>query len=345
MSDFELIDEYLSGRLSAEEKRAFRNRLLNDPAFNQEFQEIKEIRLYVRQDAREDIKGFFDELENSIEQEKTTKDQTVMKKVISIAASLVLIAAISYIGLSDSGNQPSDQELFDQHFSPYTSLMGQVRGAAEETLSLEDKAFRAYDAGDFYSSEEMLTSLVAAQPNAMNYFYLGASQLELGKTEEAIKNLNTVINNFSGFREQAKWYLALSHLKNEDEDSALGSLANLITNNSEYKEKAESLLKEMGFSMNVEDLESGPIIIVNRKPEENDAPDGSMEMMDTRGKRSWQWGEVSDLTGEKRYRFATDMPIDGLTAGDLTIYVVIERQGRRRGNGAFDGRAFIIDKY
>ena len=346
MSDFELIEEYLSGKLSTEDKKKFRTRLLNDPAFNHEFQELKEIRLHVRQNARVEIKNLFDEFETSIEKEETTKDQTVMKKVISIAASIILIAAISYIGLTDF-NPPSNQELFDEHFTSYVGLTGQVRGAAEE-MTLEKQALNAYDGGDYISSEEMLSQLVASEPNAMNYFYLGMSQLELGKTEDAVKNLNTVINNYSSFKEQAKWFLALSHLKNEDEDAALGTLANIISSKSEYQEKAEELLKDMGFSLNVDDLDSGPVIIITRKPSDNDAPDGSVSTMtDTRGQRSWQWGVVSNLSGDKSYRFMTDQPIDGLGEGDMTIFVVIERKNRGRGNRnqGLDGRAFIIDKY
>lgn len=350
MSDFELIDEYLSDRLSEEEKRRFRNRLLNDPSFNQEFQERKEIRFHVRENAREDLKTFFNTLETSIEQENTTKDQTVMKRVISIAASLVLIAALTYVGVSNYGSQPSNQELFNEHFTTYTSLTGQVRGITEESLTAKQRAFNAYDAGDYYASEEALSALVAVEPSALNYFYLGTSQLELGKTEEAVKSLNTVINNYSGLNEQAKWYLSLAHLKNENEDAALGSLANIISKESEYEAKAKALLEDMGYSLNMNDLDSGPIVVVKRKPYERDdfnSPDGSIENMDTRGKRSFQWGEVTDITGEKVYRFMTDQPIDGLTEGDMTVFVVIERNKKgksNRGNG-IDGRAFIIDKY
>ncbi|MBO6762567.1 MAG: hypothetical protein JJ909_16545 [Roseivirga sp.] len=268
-----------------------------------------------------------------------------MKKVISIAASLVLIAAISYIGLRDFNSPPSNQELFNQHFTSYNSLTGQVRGTAEENLSLEDKAFMAFDAKDFYASEEMLTSLVAAEPSAMNYFYLGASQLELGKAEEAIKNLNTVINNYSGFKAQSEWYLALAHLRNEDDDATIGSLASIITKESEYEAKARVLLEEMGYTLDDNDLDSGPVIIVNRKPDRDDwAPDGSK---DTKGLRSWQWGVVSDLSGEKSYKFMTDHPIDNLGEGDMTVFVVVERKFKARGNrnNGMDGRAFIIDKY
>lgn len=339
-----MIEKYLSGELSAEEKKEFRSRLLNDPAFNQEFQELKEIRLQVRQNARKDVKILFDEIETSIESEETTKDQTVMKKVISIAASIILIAAISYVGLSDFSSA-TNQELFDKHFKAYNSLSGQVRGAMDNELSLEDRAFGAYDAGDYIASEEFLSELALKSPSAMNYFYLGVSQLEIGKTEEAVKSLNTVINNFSAFQEQAKWYLALTLLKEDNEEATLGSLANMIVNNSEYEEKARALLEEMGYKLEDTALDSGPVSGVNNRPKEDGllSPDGSME--NTIGMRKYQWGIVTSITDDKTYRFFTDQPISDLNDGDMTVFVIVEKvRNRGRGRGV-DGSAFIIDKY
>lgn len=340
MSDFDLIDKYLSGKLSAEDKKAFRNRLLNDPAFNQEFQELKNIRLHVKQNARKDIKNFFNEIETSIEKEETTKDQTVMKKVISIAASIVLIAAISYVGLSNRSYD--NQELYEEHYSAYNNLAGQVRGGVNEDLSAEKKAMLAYDAGDFITSSEMLSQLVIEQPNAMNYFYLGISQLEIGEASEAIKSLNTVVNNYSAFKEQARWYLALAHLSNEDKEASLGNIAHILVNESEYKEKAEKLLKGMGLSFDENEMDNGPIISSSIRPKETDSPDGS-ELSDNKGRRRWQWGVVSSSDGERQFRFQSDEPIEDLREGDIALFIVFERS-RGRGNSKM-GWAFIIDKY
>ena len=341
MSDFELIEKYLSGKLNAEEKRIFRNRLLNDPTFNQEFQDLKDIRLYVKQTARKDLKTFFNAIETSIEKEETTKDQTVMKKVLSIAASLVLIVAISYFGLSN--RIQSNEELYSEYYSSYNNLTGQVRGATVEAPSFEEQAMLAYDAGDYLKSSEMLSNLVKENPNAMNYFYLGISQMEIGEVSEAIKNLNTVVNSYDAFKEQARWYLTLAHLNNDDKDAALGNIAHILVNKSEFKERAQKLLEDMGLEFNAELLDNGPIIECNLRPKETDSPDGSSIMtLDNRGKRKWQWGIVSSIDGEKLYRFQSDDPIEDLREGDYAIFVVFENS---RGRSATKmGWAYIVDK-
>lgn len=340
MSDFELIENYLSGKLSAEEKKAFRNRLLNDSGFNQEFQEIKNIRLFIRQNARKDLKNFFKEIEASIEKEKTGKDQTVMKKILIIAASVVLIVAISYLGLSNRAQ--SNQELYEKYYTAYNNLAGQVRREINENPSFQEQAMMAYDAGDFYKSAEMLSQLVIEQPNVVNYFYLGLSQMEIGEEGEAIKNLNTVVNYYDAFKEQARWYLALAHLNNEDKDAALGNIAFMLVNKSEYKERAEKLLNDMGLFYNEEGLYNGVILQSSIRPKEKDSPDGSEVMIDTRGYRKFQWGVVVSMDGEKEYRFQTDQPIEDLAEGDLALYVVFERS-RGRGSSKM-GWAFIVDK-
>ena len=340
MSDFELIEKYLSGKLSAEEKKAFRNRLLNDPAFNQEFQELKDIRLSVKQKARQDVKDLFNEFEMRIEKEETTKDQTVMKKVISIAASIVLIAAITYVGLTNSSSL-NNQELYDKHYTTYNNLAGQVRGVATEALTLEQQAMVAYDAGNFEAATEALSQVVTMQPSAMNYFYLGVSQMEIGESEEAIKSLNSVVNNFSTFKEQARWYLALAHLKNNDEKAALGNLAHILVNKSEYKEKAEAILEDMGLSFDETEMDNGPVVQVEQRPRERNTPDGS-DVDNTLGQRRYQFGVVTNLAGDKEFQFMTDDPIEDLTEGDLAVFMVFEKS---KGKGRSKmGWAFVLDK-
>lgn len=342
MSDFELIERYLADQLSPEEKKAFRSRLLNDPAFNQEFQELKEIRFQLKQREKQEVLDLFNGIEETIKDNKTTKDQTVMKKVISIAASLFLIATLAYLGLS-TDEQPSSSELYDKYYSPYPSLLGQVRGESEENLSLEQKALNAYDLGNFAESEGILKNLVENNATAMNYFYLGLAQLEMNKAEEAVASFNTVVNNFDAFKEQARWHLALAHLKNGNDDSALSGLASLVVNKSEYASKAEQIMAEYGLDFDGDEIEIGIVDgYVEQRPK-GTAPDGSMESMDTYGKRKWQFGKVRTQDGQIT-RFVTDEPIENLHDGDNVVYVMIDR-GRGRGNGRSNGLAYVVDKY
>ncbi|GEM_PF-1172080 len=354
MSDFELIERYLADVLTAEEKKAFRARLLNDPIFNQEFQELKEIRLQVRKQAKSEALSFLTEVEQSISEDKTTKDQTVMKKVISIAASVVLIASLAYIGLLDR-DLPSNSELYGQYFNSYNNLNGQVRGERSEELSLRESAMLAYDAGNYGAAVDMLATKVSEAPNATDYFYLGVSQMEIEEYDEAVVSFNTVINNFNAFKDQSKWYLALATLKTNDEDAYLGALANIIYNKSEYSVDAQSLLEQLGFDLDTELMDALVDGSVKKRPDEDSSPDGS-QWDSTVGKRKMQWGIVRSLDGLEKYAFFTEEPLQDLFDGDRVLTVVIEKKLRgkqnsqnRGGYGRFkkelDGRVYVVDKY
>lgn len=233
--------------------------------------------------------------------------------------------------------------MYEKYYAPYPSLLGQVRGETEENLTLEQKALNAYDLGEFAKSEDILKNLVEEEATAINYFYLGLAQLEMNKSEEAVASFNTVINHFDAFKEQARWHLALAHLKNGDEDSALSGLAALVVNKSEYASKAEQIMAEYGLDFDGDSIEVGIVDgYVEQRAKRTD-PDGSMESIDTRGRRKWQFGKIRTQDGQVT-RFVTDEPIESLHDGDNVIYVMIDR-GRGRGKGRSNGLAYVVDKY
>ena len=102
-----------------------------------------------------------------------------MKRVVSVAASLVLIAIISFFSLNQS-IQPSHKDIYTDNFSHYENLSGQVRGTTGYS-SLESQASKAYDAGNFSLAAATYAELVKTDKSANNYFYMGLSNLESGK--------------------------------------------------------------------------------------------------------------------------------------------------------------------
>jgi len=107
MSNFDLLDRYFSNTLDKSEMKAFNERLKNDPEFNQEFQEIKEIKLAIKVEARKNIKSLLTDIEDSLNpQTLTTNNKTAMKRMLTVAASLILMVSFSYFVLNGSG-QPT----------------------------------------------------------------------------------------------------------------------------------------------------------------------------------------------------------------------------------------------
>lgn len=332
MNTNELIDGYLSGRLNKEDKMAFDQALQNDPAFVDEFQQVKEIQEGIRALSRKETLNFIQEVEQDIQSRESILNNNKMKKSIMAAASLVLIAAFSFFTLSDNTEESTLQRIFQSNYESYDNIYGIVRGENIEESTLESNAFRAYDLGDYEGAASSFGELVKMDRSAINYFYMGLSNLEAAKTDLAIENLNATLNNFDEFDSQAKWYLALAHLSKGDEDAAVANLASLTLDNSVYKAKAEAVLKELGLS--VSSLDGGIITDVKIRPkDDDDAPNGVT--FDAR--RKIQFGVAISETDGYEYRFLTDEPIYGLHVGS-EVEMIIIREGRRDKSGF----AFIL---
>ncbi len=325
MKNTDLIDGYLQNDLSNEDLTSFEESLVNDPDFGREFQELKEIQLGVKASARKDIKSFLNEMEADIQHSESTLNNYKMKRMISVAASFVLIATISFFALNQN-TQPSLQNIYSENFSHYENLNGQVRGATESS-SLQSQASRAYDMGNYSLAAASYAELVKTDKSANNYFYMGLSNLEAENYSEAISNLNATVNNFDAFDKQAKWYLSLAHLANNNEEAAISTLVSLTSESSAYKEKAETVLREMGLSWTSFDF--GIIEDVHKRPRQ-DSPDGSADAVDFEESRQWQFGVVVSETNGYKYRFVTDEPIESLEAGSAVEMIVLKKHKKKR---------------
>lgn len=327
MKNVDLIDGYLTGRLNKSEQAAFDRSLELDHEFVSDFQSVKEIQGGVKSLSRKETLSFLQDVENDITANESTLNNNTMKKTILAAASLVLIAAFSFFALSNNAEEPTLQALYQNNFESYDNIYGIVRGENEQESSLESQAFNAYDMGNYELAASNFAELVKTDRSAINYLYMGLSNLEASNTETAIQHLNVTLNNFDEFDSQAKWYLALAHLSNENEEAALSNLVSLTLENSIYKEKAESVLKEMGLTAN--SLDGGVVEDVKLRPSD-DAPDGSFE-----GRRQIQFGHVLSETDGYRYYFLTDQPIHGLHEGSEVEMIILRKNKRRKAGFAF----------
>lgn len=332
MSNFDLLDRYFSNELDKSELKAFNDRLANDPEFNQEFQEIKEIKLAVKIEARKELKSLFTDIEGSLNQQLPTNKKTAMKNVFTVAASLILLISASYFVLIGNG-QPSPKDVFTEYYQPYTNLSGQVRGEAINTNAISAEAYNAYDAGDFALAAEKFEALVEVEKTAENYFYMGIANIETGNYEAAVTNLNTTLNNFATFQDQSKWYLSMALLGANKEIEALSSLVALSTKKNSYKEKSVATLAKLGFTLDDDPVE-GPVEANTNEPD-GDTPDGSFIEQ-----RQIQFGVISSMISGRKYRYHTDSPIPGLAVGDIVEFIILREAKGKKGRGF----AFILDK-
>jgi hypothetical protein len=160
--------------------------------------------------------------------------------IIGIAASVLLIV-IAYFGFVDGNNSTlyAKYEFVDPGLPV---LMSQ-----SEDFSLYD-AMSYYGEGNYTTAEEKLLQLEAASgANDTVSYYLGASQLYLGKAELAINALQQVADQEeSKFNQRAQWLIVLTALKSNELAEAQDLLETVLENPEHtFYEDAQELQKEL----------------------------------------------------------------------------------------------------
>lgn len=346
-NNFELIDAYFMGELSAEDQTKFDEKLRKDVVFQAEFQEIKLIKNSIRQQVRGDILDQLRQQELLLSERKNLLTRKSMKRFLSIAASLVLIVSLVYLTTDKQDLTIDGNAIFLENYQAYTNLeLGTERGSELDLTNLKSQAYYAYDLGNYDQAAADLSKLLEVEKTAANFFYLGVSNLEIGNTEESYANFNTVINNFSEYREQAQWYLSLALLKEGQTDEALANLVSLSINPEsfeDYKEKSLNILNNK-FGAVLSDI----IVVVEQlevRPEDddNDSPSG----VGFEDRRQIQFGSLLDTQSGDEYAFFNDQPIKGLRVGDMVKAVIIQKgqRGKIGQKNKSKGFAFVVSAF
>lgn len=323
-----VIDAYFNGDLSPEGLAEFDAKLQDDVEFQAEFQQIKMIRVAMKNQVKSEVLNRFQELESALSVKKSSKSQSNIKRYIAIAASLILIVSLAYLTTSEGVKEIDGNAIFMENYQAYTNLeLGTERGTEVDLTNLKSQAYYAYDLGNYGQAATDLTKLVEMEKTAANYFYLGLSNIEIGESETAFANFNTVINNFSEYKEQAQWYLALVLLKEGESEQALSSLVALVVKEKAFKEQSAKILLEE-FSLDNFDTEMGTTVEVSLRPEEEDSPSG----IEFEERRQVQLGIVRDAYNNE-YSFYNDLPIKGLTKGEFVEIIIVSRGDKGRDNG------------
>lgn len=321
--NFHLIEKYFQGKLDKDELQLFNQKLQQDPAFEQEFRDMKLIRDTVKETSRIKALTILQNTEANLTNQETTKINVSMKRLVSIAASLLIIATVSYFAFSGSTGVLTGEEIVATYYEPYINLRGRVRGEDENLTNLTARAYNAYDVKDYSTSADLFKEVLTSEKSAMNYFYSGISNLEAGNLEVAKNNLNTVMNNFTELKDQAQWYLAMTLFKEGSEDEALANIASLSmrASRSSFVKDAKKVLADLNMNLAIEGG-TGEAVEVGSVPDTTELePNGLIDS------RQYQFGKVISLVDGKSYKFFNDYPINDLDDGDVVEFVLIQRRG------------------
>lgn len=224
----ELLEKYLS--LSETERAAFEKELT--PEQRAELAQELGIMEGLNEEFRKELKSKVSAFE-----ERSHRVRKMNPAFIGVAASFLLISSLVVYLMRD------ETSLYDQYYEVYpnyevTSLRGQ------EDSSIREKAYKAYDAGDFESARSAfndIDSLVGA-----DYFFRGISSIQLEDYSEALSDFKMVIEQSDqDYADAAEWYTALIRIKQDAQEAAIPILENLSKGQSEFAVVSTKLLEQL----------------------------------------------------------------------------------------------------
>ncbi|WP_435624323.1 tetratricopeptide repeat protein [Flagellimonas sp.] len=231
---FDLLEDYLNGNLSKDEKLSFEEKLNADPSLKNELEKHKLLHEAMADFDAIDFRKRIQEVERgfSVEQKKKRN-----KWLLRIAASLIIIAGV---GIVWTINESSEDNLFKENYAPYP-VEDVQRGSQEK---IPPQVLNDYSSGKYGEIVSVLELLVQKYPEDDRIkMYLGTTYLEENRTQEALSVFKTVDDRAYG--EHALWYISLCYLNLEDRENCIKTLDSLITYNGIYQNKALRLKKEL----------------------------------------------------------------------------------------------------
>lgn len=239
--DYILFEDYLTKKLSNEERKTFEDRLLTEVEFKKAFETYKDLSLFLEHKiGNEDETNVFEKnlknISNNYFEKQISKKKTKQFKPwkLVIAASLIVfISTFTYNMLST----PSYSD-----FSDYETISLTVRGTQDELLSNAEKAFNNKD---FNNATTYFSQLLTKNPeNQELKLYKAISEIEINKYDDAEKLLLELSKGNSIYKNKALWHLALSKLKQKDY-SATKEILKTIPQDADAYQNAQKLLKKL----------------------------------------------------------------------------------------------------
>lgn len=238
MTNPDLLQNYFSNSLTAEQEVVFQKLLETDSAFKAEFEYENSLKKAIKSHESDALKLKLQGFEREITSKKSSSFDY---RYLAIAASLVLL--VSWFGYN-SFFSTNYSNLYDTNYSGYPNTVYTITRGDDQN-SLEREAFVAYETKNYETAIEKFDAIVESAENNYIPFYKAQAYLGLDNTDKAESLFQEVIKNNSEFVAESTWFLALIAIKGEDKNQAKLYLEDLITNYTYNQTKAIDLLEEL----------------------------------------------------------------------------------------------------
>jgi len=245
----ELIEAYVEGRLSKQEKQDFEAKLITDTELAEELKLYKTLVAGIKDSGLEkdknNLKEELKEVDNNLDKKSSHGTKTIILKRIKwyyYAAACVLLLIIPlYFIVTENPTE----KLLSNYYEKDKGLPVLMSGSKNISL---DNAMNLYKQEKYKEAKQAFNELLKDKPmnDTLNY-YSALSSFELEKYNKAIKQFTIILqNDTSVFKEKAEYYLGLTYFAVDKIQQAKELFNKIAANPSHrYQEKAQDILREL----------------------------------------------------------------------------------------------------
>jgi tetratricopeptide (TPR) repeat protein len=239
---FETMENYVNGRMSAEEQQSFEREMSENPELREELALHRKL---VSSIETESVRQMLEQIHTEHFAEETpvvTMRSRSRSFPLAIAASVALLILAGWWVYSWQSSQP--EALYAAYFSPDEGLPTTL-GYEEDAQFAEGMV--SYKLGEYAEALDYWQPLLTADPanDTLNY-YTALAFLANEQPELALSYLGRVVENeTSAFATDARWYLALAYLKQDMESEAQPLLQALAAGDSPYQQESREILDKL----------------------------------------------------------------------------------------------------
>ena len=239
--DLDLIESYLEGGLSPEEKSLVESKMADSPEFAQEVDFQRKVLAQIQAERKSRMKA---EMLTDFRQMKAVQAEEPVKRGVpwywAAAAAIVLVGAFYFV----VNNQPGPEALFDDYYQAYD---GVVIARGEETALVN--GINAYKNEDYEQALEVLLNVEHTDlPEGQRQLLIGNCYMNLDQPNKALASFGRIDDQVAvNILYNRDWYIALALLKSGDVANARQSLEQIATSSNIYASQAQALLEESVF--------------------------------------------------------------------------------------------------
>jgi tetratricopeptide (TPR) repeat protein len=236
------IENYLRDELTAPEKKAFEEKIKQDPLLAQEVDNYRTAVFLIKAGAVQTLKKKLEQYSGYNTPASKAPVAFPQKWYIwAAAASVTLIILITLLiprGKADPG------KLFMAYFqAPPTDrqILRNDKEADEKT-----QAFLSYEQGLYKEALAFYERALKEQTTHELLFYAGASALADGQSAKAVLYFTELLKNpHTLYQRRTQWYLSLAYLKEGQLEKTKALLNTLTQQPDNYQGKAKNLLEDL----------------------------------------------------------------------------------------------------